>query len=40
MGFPSDVRTKVLIRSARICCLCFKQCGTKIEVHHIVQEAD
>lgn len=40
MGFPVDVRTKVLIRCARICCLCFKQCGTKIEVHHIVQEAD
>lgn len=40
MGFPVDVRTKVLIRCARICCLCFKQCGTKIEVHHIEQEAD
>ncbi|RQQ11194.1 HNH endonuclease [Burkholderia stagnalis] len=40
MGFPVDVRTKVLIRCARICCLCFKQCGTKIEIHHIVQEAD
>lgn len=40
MGFPADVRTKVLIRCARICCLCFKQCGTKIEVHHIEQEAD
>lgn len=40
MGFPADVRTKVLIQCARICCLCFKQCGTKIEVHHIEQEAD
>lgn len=40
MGFPVDVRTKVLVRCARFCCLCFKQCGTKIEVHHIIQEAD
>lgn len=39
MGFPDAVRTKVLVRCARICCLCFKQCGTKMEVHHIKQKA-
>lgn len=40
MPFPPEVRIKVLIRCARICCLCFKQCGTKIEVHHIVHESE
>jgi len=40
MSFLPEVRMKVLIRCARICCLCFKQCGTKIEAHHIISEAD
>lgn len=30
----------MLIRSARICCLCYKRCGTNIEVAHIRAEAD
>ena len=30
----------MFIRSARICSLCFKQCGAKIEAAHIVAEAD
>lgn len=40
MSFPSQVKQQVLIRSARICCLCFKQGGVKIEVHHIIEAAD
>ena len=36
MGFSQDVRKKVLLWCDRHCCLCKKQCGTNIEVHHIV----
>jgi hypothetical protein len=40
MGFPSDIVEKVLVACGRCCCICHKFCGTKIELHHIVQEAD
>ena len=33
--FPADVRKKVLLWSARHCCLCSKQYGLDIELHHI-----
>ena len=36
MRFDARVKAKVLVRCARICCLCWKQCGTNIEVAHIV----
>ena len=39
MPFSRETKASVLIRSARICCLCYKVCGTKIEVAHIVAEA-
>lgn len=40
MGFPSDIAEKALLDSGRHCCLCHRFCGTKIELHHIVQKAD
>lgn len=40
MPFPQDVRARVFVRSARVCCLCFKLCGTNIQAAHIVAEAD
>jgi hypothetical protein len=40
MGFPSDIVERVLVACGRCCCICHKFCGTKIELHHIVQEAD
>lgn len=40
MPFPSSVKARAFVRCARICCLCFKQCGTRIEAAHIEAEAD
>lgn len=40
MSFPPDVRVESLVRAARHCCVCHRYKGLKIEVHHIVQEAD
>lgn len=40
MGFSPAIKTKVLVRCARICCLCFRQRGTKIELHHIEERAN
>jgi hypothetical protein len=33
--FPDNVRKKALLWSDRHCCLCGKQCGLDIELHHI-----
>lgn len=40
MGFPTSVANEVLVRCGRHCCICDKFVGSKIELHHIVQEAD
>ncbi len=40
MPFSPDVKARIFVRSARICCLCYKQCGTNIEAAHIKAEAD
>jgi hypothetical protein len=40
MPFSPVVKARLFVRCARICCLCFKQCGTRIEAAHIVAEAD
>jgi hypothetical protein len=40
MPFSPQVKARIFVRSARICCLCFKPCGTRIEAAHIVAEAD
>jgi len=40
MPFPAAVKARIFVRCARICCLCFKQCGTRIEAAHIVAEAN
>lgn len=36
MPFSPQVRRSLLVRSGRRCCLCWKFCGIKIEVHHII----
>lgn len=36
MSFPDSVREKALLWSDRHCCVCGKQCGVMIELHHIV----
>lgn len=36
MSFDIKTKTNAFLRCARICCLCFKQCGSKIEAAHIV----
>jgi hypothetical protein len=40
MPFDADVKTRMFIRCARLCCLCYKQCGTNIEAAHIIAEKD
>lgn len=40
MPFDSNTKARMFIKCARICCLCFKQCGVNIEAAHIVAEAD
>jgi tetratricopeptide (TPR) repeat protein len=39
MPFSPQIRRSLLVRSGRRCCLCWKFCGIKIEVHHIVPES-
>jgi hypothetical protein len=39
MPFSPQVKTAMFVRCARLCCICLKQCGTKIEAAHIVAEA-
>lgn len=40
MGFPQNVQDRALVASGRCCCICHKFCGTKINLHHIIQQAD
>lgn len=40
MPFPREVRDQILVDSARHCCVCHRYKGVKVEVHHIIQEAD
>ncbi len=40
MGFPEKVKTNVLLRCKRCCCLCGKYAGIYMELHHIIQSAD
>jgi len=40
MGFPQSVVERALLASGRHCCICHSFCGFKIELHHIMQQAD
>lgn len=40
MSFPPAVKAAALAVCGRHCCICHKFCGTKIECHHIVREAE
>ena len=40
MSFNKDTKARMFVRCARICCLCFKQCGTNIEAAHVISETD
>lgn len=39
MPFSEDTRIEALVKAARHCCICHRFRGTKIECHHIVEEA-
>lgn len=39
MGFSESVKREALIAAGRHCCLCHRYKGVKVEVHHIVPEA-
>lgn len=38
MPFNEDTKARMFIKCARLCCLCFKQCGTNIEAAHIIDQ--
>ena len=40
MPFPLNVRLDALIACQRHCCLCHERKHTRIQCHHIIQEAD
>lgn len=40
MGFSPTIKQQAMLASGRHCCVCHRYKGVKIEVHHIVQEAD
>jgi hypothetical protein len=40
MGFPTAIAEKALLDCGRSCCICHKFCGSKIELHHIIQVAE
>jgi hypothetical protein len=40
MPFPLDVRLRALVACQRHCCLCHERKHTRLQCHHIVQEAD
>lgn len=40
MGFSSDIKIRARIAAASCCCVCHKRKGSKIEIHHIIPEAD
>jgi len=35
VGFDADTKERMFIQGHRICCLCYKQCGSNIEAAHI-----
>lgn len=40
MPFPRAVKDELLVKAHRHCCICHKNAGTNMEVHHIVPEAN
>lgn len=40
MSFAEKTKEDVLIACGRCCCICHRFCGLKMEVHHIVEEAE
>lgn len=40
MSFSPAIKQRAMVASGRHCCVCHRYKGVKIEVHHIVQEAD
>jgi HNH endonuclease len=39
MPFPPNIKAEALVASGRCCCICHRQCGVRIECHHIVPDA-
>jgi hypothetical protein len=40
MTFKKQITEDALIACGRHCCMCHKFCGSKIELHHIIQKKD
>ncbi len=38
--WTKKVREKALVACGRRCCICHQFCGTRIELHHIISQAD
>lgn len=39
MVFSNTVVERLLVACHRRCCICHKFCGNKIEIHHIIPQA-
>lgn len=40
MGFSKEIKDKVMVATARRCCVCKEFVGRNIEVHHIIQKSE
>lgn len=40
MGFPKEVKSRILVDTARHCCVCHRYKGVKVEVHHIRPQSE
>lgn len=40
MSIPDSVATKILVKSARHCCICRRFSPLQIQIHHIVEQSD
>lgn len=40
MSIPDNVAAKILVKSARHCCICRRFSPLQIQIHHIVEQAD
>lgn len=39
MGFSQSIKERILLDTARHCCVCHRYKGVKVEVHHIIPES-
>nr|VFK42254.1 MAG: hypothetical protein BECKSD772F_GA0070984_111810 [Candidatus Kentron sp. SD]VFK48163.1 MAG: hypothetical protein BECKSD772E_GA0070983_11157 [Candidatus Kentron sp. SD]VFK77679.1 MAG: hypothetical protein BECKSD772D_GA0070982_10018 [Candidatus Kentron sp. SD] len=40
MGFSREIKERILVNTARHCCVCHRYKGVKVEVHHIEHKSE